>query len=155
MKIISNLVRAAAVAGFALLAGALAPTPGGEAQAQSGWSHGGHRAHYHRAAPRHVYRHRAAPRRVHYRAAHHYAPRRAYHRPARHYHAPRRVYHRPVVRHHYAPRYYRSGFYAPRSRPVHVVPIYVGARHCKVKKRWVYTPYGPRRIKQRVCYRGW
>lgn len=142
MKIVSNLVRAAAVAGFALLAGAFAPPTASEAQATSGWSHQ-HRAHHYRAAPRHVYRHR------------HFSHRHAYHRPARHYYAPRRVYHRPVVRHHYGPRFYRSGFYAPRYRPVHIAPIYVGSRHCVIKKRWVHTHYGMRRIKQRVCYRGW
>ena len=128
MKSISSLVRAAAVALVALGASALVPSTGSEAQAQYGWSHGGPRVQHHRVAPRHVYRHRHV--------------------------APRRVYHRPVVRH-YAPRY-RAAYYAPRYRPVYAAPVYYGgARRCVIEKRWVHTHYGPQRIKQRVCYRGW
>lgn len=81
MKIVSNLIRAAAFAAFALGASALVPTSDSEAQAQSGWSQG-NRAQSHRGAPRPAVRHRhvaprhAAPRRVHRRpAARHYGPR--------------------------------------------------------------------------------
>ena len=112
MKIVTNVVRAAVFAVFALGASALVPSTGSEAQAQSGWSKG-HRAQHHRVAPRPVYRHRHV--------------------------APRRVYHRPVVRH-----------YGPRYRPVHVAP-----RRCVIRSRWVNTYYGPRLVKQRVCYRRW
>lgn len=96
MKIVSNLVRAAAFAAFALGAGALVPSTGSEAQAQSGYSHGGYRVSHQRVAHRPVYRHRHV--------------------------APRRVYHRPVVRH-YGPRYRPARYYyAPRVRPVYVAP---------------------------------
>ena len=99
MTSISSLVRAAALALVALGAGALVPSTGSEAQAQSGWSHGGRSVQHHRAAPRHAYRYRHV--------------------------APRRVYHRPVVRH-YGPRY-RPAYYAPRYRPVYAAPVYYGA----------------------------
>ncbi|MFN3891834.1 MAG: hypothetical protein ACK4MV_15675 [Beijerinckiaceae bacterium] len=112
MKIVSNIVRAAVFAAFAFGASALAPTSGNEAQAQSGYSHAGHRAHHARVKPRPVYRHR------------HVAPRRVYHSGAR--------------------------YYAPRVRPVYVAP-----RRCVVRSRWVNTYYGPRLVKQRVCYRRW
>jgi hypothetical protein len=92
MKIVSNLVRAAALAVFAIGASAFAPSSSGEAQAQSGYSYGGQRAQHNRAAPRPAYRHRQA------------SPRRSYNRPVvRHQ--------RPVVRH-----------YGPRYRPMYVAP---------------------------------
>ena len=77
MKILSNLVRAAAFAAFAIGASAFVPSTASEAQAQSGYSYGGHRAQHHRAAPRHVYRPRhVAPHPGYYRpAVRHYGPR--------------------------------------------------------------------------------
>jgi hypothetical protein len=86
MKIVSKLVRIAAFAAFAIGASALVPSTGSEAQAQYGYSHGGHRVQHHRVAPRPVYRHRHV--------------------------APRRAYNRPYVRH-YGPRY-RPVYAAPR-----------------------------------------
>lgn len=75
MKLLSNLVRAAAFAAVAIGASAFVPSTGSQAQAQYGYSYGGgHRVQHHRFAPRHVYRHR------------HFAPRRGYYRPVvRHY----------------------------------------------------------------------
>lgn len=92
MKILSNLIRAAALGAFAIGASALVPSIGAEAQAQSGYSHGGQRAQHHRAAPRSGMRHRQA------------APRRAYRGPAARHYGPR-------VRH-----------YGPRVRPMYVAP---------------------------------
>ena len=86
MKIVSKLVRVAAFAAFAIGASALVPSTGSQAQAQSGYSHGGQRAQPHRAAPRPAYRHRNV--------------------------APRRAYNRPVVRH-YGPRF-RPAYVAPQ-----------------------------------------
>ena len=128
MTSVTNLVRAAALAIFAIGASAFAPSTGSEAQAQ-GWS--GHRAQHHRAAPRHAYGHR------------HVAPRRVYqHRPVfRHHYRPVVRHHwRPVVRHHYRP---------------YVTPVYVAPRRCVWRARWVHTYSGPRLINQRVCFRRW
>ena len=78
MKLISNLVRAAAFAAFAIGASAFVPATSSEAQAQYGYSYGGgHRVQHHRVAPRHVYRYRhVAPRRGYYRpGVRHYGPR--------------------------------------------------------------------------------
>lgn len=102
MKILSNLVRAAAFAAFAVGASAFVPSTTSEAQAQSGYSYSGHRAQHHRAAPRHVYR----PRHV----------------------APHRGYYRPGVRH-YGPRY-RPMYAAPRRCVVRsrLVNTYYGPR---------------------------
>ncbi|HEY8579720.1 MAG TPA: hypothetical protein VIL72_07535 [Beijerinckiaceae bacterium] len=70
------------------------------------------------------------------------------HHHARHY-APRVVH-----RHHFAPRrVVRHHYYAPRRiyRPVRVAAPYWGPR-CVIKKRWVATPWGLRKIHRRVCY---
>lgn len=77
MKILSNLVRAAAFAAFAIGASVFVPSTGSEAQAQSGYSYGGQRVQHHRAVPRHGYRQRhVAPRRGYYRpGVRHYGPR--------------------------------------------------------------------------------
>ena len=102
MKIVSNLIRAAALAIFAFGASTLVPTTSSEAQAQSGYSHGGQRAQSQRAAPRPSYRQRNV--------------------------APRRVQRRPVVRH-YGPRY-RPRVVAPRRCVVRsrVINTYYGPR---------------------------
>ncbi len=107
MKILSNLVRAAVFAAFAMGASAFVPSASSEAQAQSGYSHGGQRAQHHRAAPRHGYRQR------------HVAPRHM---------APRRGYYRPGVRH-YGPRL-RPVYVAPRRCVVRsrLVNTYYGPR---------------------------
>ncbi len=96
MKILSNLVRAAAFAAFAIGASVFVPSTGSEAQAQSGYSYGGQRAQHHRAVPRHGYRQR------------HVAPRRGYYSPGVRHYGPR---YRPSVRH-----------YGPRFRPVYIAP---------------------------------
>ena len=92
MKIVSNLVRAAALAVFAIGASAFAPSSSNEAQAQSGYSYGGQRAQHNRAAPRPAYRQRQA--------------------------APRRSYNRPGVRHQRP----AARYYGPRYRPMYVAP---------------------------------
>lgn len=130
MKIVTNFVRAAALAVFAIGASAFVPSTGGDAQAQGhGWS--GHRVQHQRVAPRHAYGYRhAAPRRVYH------------HRPVvRHHYRPVvRHHYRPVVRHHYRPYY---------------APVYAAPRRCVWRARWVQTYYGPQLVNQRVCYRRW
>ena len=125
MKIFSNIVRAAALAAVALGASALAPTTGSEAQAQSGYWHGGHRVSHQRVVHRPVYRHR------------HVAPRRVYHRPVVRHYGPR---YRPIARYHYGPR---------------IRPIYVAPTRCVIRARWVNTYYGPQLVRKRVCHRAW